>query len=102
MYTMLTHNVKDATGEPRYVAPMETMGNRIKLLRERRGLTQTRLGKLVGVSRAAVAQWENDSVQNIRLPTFLALLEALAADPIWLGHGTTERKPLPSLSRQRR
>ena len=98
---MLTLNVKDAAGDLGHVARMESMGDRIKMLRESRGLTQTDLGRLVGVSRAAVAQWENDSVQNIRLPTFLALLEALAADPIWLVHGTTERKPARKLPLQR-
>jgi transcriptional regulator with XRE-family HTH domain len=36
------------------------MGQRIKFAREREGLTQAQVGKQVGVTRGAVAQWEID------------------------------------------
>jgi len=37
-----------------------TIGKRIKRLRERKGLTQAELGKLLGLSDKAVSTWEND------------------------------------------
>jgi SOS-response transcriptional repressor LexA len=39
---------------------MKTIGSKIRELRERAGLTQTALAKAVGVSKAAVSQWESD------------------------------------------
>lgn len=39
---------------------MMSIGNRLKKLREERGLTQEELGKIVGVSDKAVSTWEND------------------------------------------
>ena len=39
---------------------MKSIGSKIRGLRERAGLTQTALGKAVGVSKAAVSQWESD------------------------------------------
>ena len=38
-----------------------TMGQRIALLRKRKGLTQDKLAELVGVTPQAVSKWENDS-----------------------------------------
>jgi transcriptional regulator with XRE-family HTH domain len=64
------------------------MAERIKVLREAQGMTQTELAKLVGVSRGGVAQWELGLVQNIRLQAFLKLCEALRTDPQFLIWGT--------------
>jgi|SRR4051812_18722404 transcriptional regulator with XRE-family HTH domain len=55
----------------------ETMGDRIRTLRQARGLTQEQLGEEVGVSKSAVSQWEDGSVENIKLKTFLKLIEVL-------------------------
>jgi transcriptional regulator with XRE-family HTH domain len=85
---MLNFGVKDAQpiGEYAY-SPMETMGDRIRTLREARRLTQEQLGKAVGVSKSAVSQWEDGSTKNIKLVTFLALLEALGTDYEYLVYG---------------
>lgn len=72
----------------------ETMGDRIRILRQARGLTQEGLGELVGVSKSAVSQWEDGSVANIKLKTFLALLEVLRTDHEYLVHGP-ERAQAP-------
>lgn len=66
---------------------METMGDRIKMLREAKGLTQEQLGKLVGVSKAAVSQWELGQAQNIKLETFLTLLNVLGVKYEYLIYG---------------
>ena len=87
---MLNVEIKDAEqrfGYAVYMPTSETMGDRIKTLRQARGLTQDKLGDLVGVSKSAVSQWEGGSVANIKLPTFLRLLEALQTDAEYLIFG---------------
>ena len=39
------------------------LGNRIRAAREQAGLTQDKLAELVGVSRTAVARWENGDIE---------------------------------------
>jgi transcriptional regulator with XRE-family HTH domain len=53
------------------------MGTRIRTLREARGLTQTDLAMAVGVTKAAVSAWETGYSANIKLKTFLRVLEVL-------------------------
>jgi len=69
---------------PTMVRMLETMGDRIKLLRIAQGLSQSTLGKQCGVSKAAVSKWENGGTSNIRLPTFMRLCESLHTDPAYL------------------
>lgn len=73
---------------------METMGERIRTLREAKRLTQDQLGKLVGVSKSAVSQWELDATANIKLPVFLKLVDVLGTDPHYLVFGA-DRVPTP-------
>lgn len=56
------------------------LGNRIKAARKARGLTQPDLGKIVGVSKSAVNQWENGVVQNLKLGNLFAVAQALGKD----------------------
>lgn len=92
---MLNAPVKDAERLYAYaVPPMETMGDRIRTLREARKLSQEALGKLVGVTKGAVSQWESGSTKNIKLETFLALLEVLRTDYEYLVYGA-DRAPVP-------
>lgn len=69
------------------VQNQETMGQRIKRLREARGLSQQQLANLVGVTPSAVSQWETDQVRSIKPPHFLALADALSTDPWFLVFG---------------
>lgn len=90
---MLNFEVKNAVPDSSYAFPrMETMGNRIRQLREARKLTQEQLGAEVGVSKSAVSQWEDDSTKNIKLVTFLKLCEVLRTDPPYLIWGA-DREP---------
>jgi transcriptional regulator with XRE-family HTH domain len=92
---MLNSQVKYA--EPDFPYPsydMETMGDRIKTLREARDLTQDKLGAAVGVTKGAVSQWENSGVADIKLKTFLKLVEVLRTDFQYLVFGA-ERSPGP-------
>jgi transcriptional regulator with XRE-family HTH domain len=89
MYSMLNSAVKDAGLNVAYASlHMETMGDRIKRLREAQNLTQTELGELCGgVTRSAVSQWEDGSTTDIKLRQFLALCDALKTDPHYLVYG---------------
>lgn len=84
---MLNHVVKDAGPPLRYAEWMESMGERIRRLREAQNLTQSRLGELVGVSKSAVSQWEDGSTANIKLTVFLTLCDVLRTDPHYLVYG---------------
>lgn len=100
---MLNLVVKDAVPIALYAAlHMETMGARIKRLRESRGLTQPALGDLCGVTKSAVSQWEDESTANIKLESFLRLCEALGTDPRYLVWGPERKDPdMPSRHYQR-
>ena len=53
----------------------DTLGARIRLLRQRRGMTQNELGLAMGVSRSLVALWEtNRSSEAHNLPQLAAAL----------------------------
>jgi transcriptional regulator with XRE-family HTH domain len=90
---MLNLAVKDAVPAYLYASiVMETMGDRIRTLREARKHTQESLAKACGVTKSAVSQWEAGSTKNIKLETFLKLLSALRTDHEYLIYGA-ERAP---------
>lgn len=86
---MLNSNVNHGESEITYALPMETLGTRIRMLRNAKGLTQDELAKRVGgtTTKAAVSMWENDEVKDIRLKTVLALAEVLGTTIEYLVHG---------------
>lgn len=85
---MLELNFKDAGGLLPYASGlMETMGQRIKRLRESRNWTQSKLADEVGVTVSAVSQWELDQTENVKLVPFLRLAAVLETDPHYLVFG---------------
>lgn len=84
---MVNSNANYARGEVVYALPMQTMGDRIRLLREARRYSQERLADTLGVTKGAVSQWENGGTENIKLVTFMALCAALMTDPEYLIFG---------------
>src|SRR5688572_22023212 len=85
---MLESNIKDAGPTLPYASSyMETMGQRIKRLREARDWTQGYLADLVGVTVSAVSQWELDQTENVKLVPFLRLAKVLETDPHYLVFG---------------
>ena len=73
---------------------VETMGSRITVLREARGLSVAELAERIGVTRALVWQWEQDMVKGIRPENFIRLCHALNVTPEYLVWGP-DRKPSP-------
>jgi len=41
----------------------KTIGQRIKELREQRGITQQKLAEQLGCSQATIAEWENNQIK---------------------------------------
>ena len=74
---------------------MNTMGERIRFLREAKGLTQEGLADRLGargakVSGNAISQWERGETANIKLNLFLALVDELGTTHEFLVHGPSE------------
>lgn len=84
---MLKAEVNHALGDVIYAAYMETMGDRIRTLRESRTLSQEDLGKIIGISGAAVSQWESGATKGIRPENFLRLCAYFNVDPYWVVFG---------------
>lgn len=58
-----------------------TTGEKIKMLRVRKGMTQEELGMKVGVQRAAINKYEKGTVVNIKRSTLDKLAAALGVSP---------------------
>lgn len=79
---------------PALQPPTETMGARIRRAREALNLTQDQIGDLIGVSRAAVAQWESDQTSPVR-KRMEALAGALRVSVEWLSFGVGQAPNAP-------
>ena len=67
----------------------ESLGTRIRTLREAGGLSQMDLALAIGVTQAAVSAWEAGNSLNLKLQTFLRILDVLGvAEPEYLIRGT--------------
>lgn len=61
-----------------------TMGEKIKMLRLQKGMSQEELGKKVGVQKAAINKYEKGIVVNLKRSTIASLSSALDVTPIYL------------------
>ena len=66
---------------------MSTMGDRIKFLRERAGLTQEELGDRIGVKKSAIMKYEAGIVENIKRSSVQIMANALGVSPAYLMFG---------------
>ena len=88
---MLFLFVKHAAYGKCYRTGVETIGDRIKTLRQARGMTQEQLAAYCGVTKSAVSQWENGSTANIKLQPLMRLVDALRTDHAYLIYGERRR-----------
>ena len=72
---------------------METMGQRIRMLREAKNWSVQDLADQLGVSRSLIYQWEDDSVKGVRPENFLRLCLKLGVDPQYLVWGPDRAPP---------
>ena len=61
-----------------------TMGERIKQLRKKQGLTQEELGKYIGVKKAAIMKYEKGDVQNMKRSSIEILSKLFGVTPSYL------------------
>lgn len=71
-------------------------GERIKQARKELGLTQQEFGKLAGVSKAAVSQWENGSTKPER-DALMGLRRQRGISPEWIISGKGEMFESPGM-----
>ena len=58
-----------------------TTGEKIKSLREQKGMTLEELGNKVGVGKSTVRKWENGMIANMRRDKIAKLADALDTSP---------------------
>lgn len=63
---------------------METMGERIKRLRQLKGITQEDLAKIVGLQRGAIAKYEIGIVENMKQTTIKIMADYFGVKPSYL------------------
>ena len=73
-----------------------TVGERIKSLREKQGMTLEELGSKVGVGKSTVRKWENGMIENMRRDKIAKLASALGVTPLYLMGWDDQKTPLPS------
>lgn len=61
---------------------METLGEKIRRLREKRGFTQGEVADACLVSRVAVTKWESGDTENIKLGNLYRLCQKLQIDVV--------------------
>ena len=62
----------------------EGMAQRIKNLRQEKGLTLEQVAEVVGVGRSTVRKWETGMIANMRRDKIADLAKALGATPAYL------------------
>lgn len=60
------------------------IGDRIKLLREQKGMTLEELGNKVGVGKSTVRKWETGMISNMRRDKIKKVADALEVTPDYL------------------
>ncbi|ODN41139.1 helix-turn-helix domain-containing protein [Piscirickettsia litoralis] len=68
-------------------------GQRVKELRIEYKMTQTELGKKVGVVRSAVSSWERGTAKTVTPEHLFSLAKALFVSPEWLALGEGPKFP---------
>lgn len=60
------------------------MGQKIKKMREEKGMTLEELGNMVGVGKSTVRKWENGMIANMRRDKISKIANALGCSPAYL------------------
>ena len=76
----------------------ESMANKIRTLRQERGLTLEQVADVVGVGKSTVRKWETGMIANMRRDKIADLAKALGTTPAYLmgWDDQEEQRPSPS------
>ena len=69
---------------------MDTIGDRLRRVRERKLITQADLSAESGVTEATISRIENGQTGPTRPSTARKLAQVLGVDPVWLMFGEEE------------
>ncbi len=73
---------------------MDTIGKRIRLARELRGINQRELSNRLDIQQPTVSHWEADH-SDMRISSVVKIAEVLAVPPGWLAFGGPLPKRMP-------
>lgn len=62
---------------------LSTVGERIKMLRIERNMTQEELGEILGITKAAIQKYENGIIRNFKSDTIKNLCEVFHMPPAY-------------------
>ena len=71
----------------------EKMAERIKTLRQEKGLTLEQVAEVVGVGKSTVRKWETGMIANMRRDKIAELAKALGTTPAYLMGWKEEETP---------
>ena len=69
-----------------------SLGQRIKMLREQIGISQSQLGREMGLSRASISQYEMGVIKEMKMGQLIKMAKALKVDAEELATGTPSSK----------
>lgn len=70
-----------------------TMGENIRALRIKHGMTQEELGKIIGVQKSAIRKYESGMVENIPRSSIKMMANVFGVTPSYLMGWTDEENP---------
>ena len=76
----------------------ESMANKIRTLRQERGLTLEQVADVVGVGKSTVRKWETGMIANMRRDKIADLAKALGTTPAYLMGWDDQEEQSPSPS----
>lgn len=78
-----------------------TTGEKIKKLRNEKGMSQEELGMIIGVKKAAINKYENGIVVNLKRTTIAKLAIALETTPTYLLGFEEQSTPISIIENER-
>ena len=72
------------------------LGEKIRTLRLKQGLTLEQVGNIVGVGKSTVRKWESGQIANMRRDKIALIAEALHVSPAYLMGWEENSTPLPA------
>ncbi|MBQ8616542.1 MAG: helix-turn-helix transcriptional regulator [Clostridia bacterium] len=77
-----------------------SMGDRIRYLRESRGMTQEELGAKIGVQKSAIRKYEKGEVENIKRSSIKIMADLFGVSPCYLMGWDEEDERINELSEE--
>ena len=63
---------------------IKQLGERIKLAREKRGMSLEVLAAFIGLNKSTISRYERGEIERPKLPVIQSIGNFLSVDPMWL------------------